>query len=182
MTHRNKILGSLFKDSPSLTLTISLVVGLLLGWWMVQQDWAQQPIRTAEVYNTYVLIATISGIAGAFAGVALTFGLGGGGKGFRIFRANGGSVLAKNWASLVISSFLASALALVSAILFAFLQFHLALIVAVTSLVVLAHLAIRTTWLMGMLVQVVRGDDAIASSEEAQEKYGSFSPKKEPDK
>lgn len=176
MKQKKRILGSLFKDFPHVVLAILFILGAVLGFWVVEQEWAQGPIKSTELFNTYVLIATVAGIAGAFAGVVLTFGLGGDGKGFRIFRKEGGKSLIDNWLSLVMASFGASGIALLSAILFSFGQFHFALIAAMTSLFILLHLVGRTIWLMGELVRVVQGDDALQKAAEDRKKHGRFRP------
>lgn len=171
--------GSLFKTHPNLTLLVILIAGAALGIWLVRQTWAQEPISSSNIFTSYSVIATVAGIAGAFSGVTLTFGLGGTGSGFRIFRSKGGATLTSNWLSLVWSSFASSGLALLAILLFSFKLYSVAFILAVLAMFVLLNLLVRTVWLINIMVKVVQGDDILAAASEDKIKYGNFPKGKE---
>lgn len=128
--------------------------------------WAGVLAKDVSVAVTLFLgTAAASAILAGFAGVVVVFGLTADGERFRVFRVESGKRLRSNWTSTSLAGFTAAGLSLGSSIFVVNGPAFLAPWLFEMSLLLMAHGAARTIWILRELVTVVRNQDLVWSKE-----------------
>lgn len=159
-----KVIGAL-QDKPwVVTCTLfAVTVTLFLGvsFWGIPNYWsdlAKTPV--AEALTLYIGVAGAASLVAGFAGVVVVFGLSGTGSSQRVFRASAGRSLRANWLSVIGTGFGAAALAFAAALMPVLQLRDFAPWVMQMALVFLTHASVRLIWLMKLLIDNVKSDDA----------------------
>ena len=164
MMNMKKVIGAL-QDKPWIVTaalfatTLALFLGVsffgIPNYW---SDLAKMPV--AEALTLYIGVAGAASLVAGFAGVVVVFGLSGTGHNMRVFRASAGESLRANWLSVIGTGFGSAALGFVAALMTVLQLRDFAPWVMQLALVVLAHASLRMVWLMKLLIDNVKIDDA----------------------
>lgn len=160
----------ILKDHPLVISSLSLaLVGVhaTLTWLNVLPNiWGGVLAKDPSVGVTLFLgTAAAAAILAGFAGVVVVFGLTADGEKFRVFRVVSGARLRSNWTSTSLAGFAAAGLSLASAVCIVNGPTFIAPWIFELSLLLMAHGAARTVWILRELVTVVRTEDLAWSKE-----------------
>lgn len=159
-----KVIGAV-QDKPWIitsslfAITLGLLVGVsffgLPNYW---SELAKSPV--AEALTLYIGVAGAASLVAGFAGVVVVFGLSGTGHSIRVFRASAGQSLRANWLSVIGTGFSSAALGFAAALMTVLQLRDFAPWIMQIALVLLAHASVRMVWLMKLLIDNVKTDDA----------------------
>lgn len=153
------------QDQPwvvtSVLFAVTVAIYLGVAFFGLPNYWAElAKLEIAEALTLYIGVAGAASLVAGFAGVVVVFGLSGAGHSQRVFRASAGASLRANWLSVIGAGFGSAALGFVSALLAVVQLRELAPWAMQMSLMLLAHASIRMVWLMKLLIDNVKTDDA----------------------
>lgn len=177
--------AAVLRDWPGVvTIVLTLVVGghalaakYVGAPWLLQQyitETGSFSLDPSLVSAVYLGLSAVAAISAGFAGVIIVFGLTSESIVFRNFRKKSGNRLAANWTSVIASAFLASALSLAAALIQLLDRPFVANILFELGCLLLLHSAIRSVWVMRLLLQLVSVDDRNRASAEETARHGNL--------
>lgn len=178
-----KKLGAVLRDWPGITnLAATGAVGIhalaakyagapwLLKHYITEDgNFALDPSPVSAVY---LGLSAVAAISAGFAGVIIVFGLTSESIVFRNFRRRSGTRLSANWTSVIASAFIASALSLGAALVQLLDRPFVANVLFELGCLLLLHSAVRSVWVMRLLLQLVSVDDHNKTSAENTARHG----------
>ena len=163
-------LRSKVQDHPlyvSLSIFAAVAAQAALTWLgQLPNMWAGTLAQEDSVTVTLFLgTAAAAAILAGFAGVVVVFGLTADGDRFRVFRLEAGKSLRGKWTSTSLAGFAAAGLSPGAAIAVVNGPDVAAPWLFELSLLLMAHGALRTVWILRELIVVVRNEDMVWSKE-----------------
>jgi hypothetical protein len=175
--------GAILRDWPGvITIVLIGAVGIhgLAGKyagapWLLKQyitDTGDFMLDPSGVSAVYLGLSAVAAISAGFAGVIIVFGLTSESTVFRNFRQDSGDRLSANWTSVIASAFLSSALSLGAALFQLIDRPFVANIFFELGCLLLLHSAIRSVWVMRLLLNLVGIEDNRRAAAEKTARHG----------
>lgn len=171
------------RDWPGLiTLALTGLVGVhalgakYAGWpWMLRHYISESGISALDsgvVSAVYIGLSAIAAVSAGFAGVIIVFGLTSESDVFRQFRRTSGERLSANWTSVIASAFIASGLSIAASVAQLVERPFVANILFELGCLLLLHSAIRSVWVLRLLLKLISVADNNKSSAESTARHG----------
>jgi len=176
-------LRAVVRDWPGITTTIlTLIVAIhalgakYAGWpWMLKRfitELGTSTLDSSIASAVYLGLSAVAAISAGFAGVIIVFGLTSNSEVFRNFRRTSGNRLSSNWTSVIASAFLASGLSIGAALAQINDRPFVANMLFELGCLLLLHSAVRSVWVLRLLLQLLTVDDEKKISAELTARHG----------
>jgi hypothetical protein len=178
-----KRIGAILRDWPGVTtgclagiVVVHSLVAKYANWpWMLKSyitETGASAVDSQVASAVYLGLSAIAAISAGFAGVIIVFGLTSESKVFRDFRRASGERLSVNWTSVIASAFLSSASSLAAALAQLLDRPFVANMLFEFGCLLLLHSAVRSVWVLRLLLRLVSVDDRKRIGAEQTERLG----------
>jgi hypothetical protein len=175
--------GAIARDWPgivSLILCAAVVIHMVgakyANWpWMLKRyinDAGASTVDSSAAGAVYLGLSAVAAISAGFAGVIIVFGLTSGSDVFRKFRDASGERLSSNWTSVIASASLASGFSILAALAQLIDRPFVANMLFELGCLLLLHSAIRSVWVLRLLLRLVKVDDRKTTAAELTARHG----------